>query len=821
MGSGQGVSLSQLGAPSSRSSRCSATQLARVEEVVRDVHAAVAQLVGGAGQRDGLARRQEGDGLVEAQPRRRSPRRPSAGPGGKRRAPDGSGRREGDRDVLGAVDEIGLQALHIAVEPDVGDPSEQPVEHHHDLHPSEVRTEAEVGPASAEGDVVVRRAGDVEGVGVLEGVLVTVGRGVPEHDLVALLDLLATHLQVRRRRAAEVHDRRDIAQHLLDGARKERAVGAEQLPLVGMLEERGHRTGHQVPCRLVAGHDEQQEEEVELELVQLLALHLCVDQDRDQVGLGREPALRGQLLRVAVDLHGRLAGVRVRDLVLGVLGADHAVGPVEDHAAVLLGHAEELGDDEERELGGHLLDEVGRAPLADRVDDPVGVPDDLLFQVAHHLGGEALVDQPAVARVHGRVHVDHHELLLRQLVVVHLVEQRAPPRRGVVLPVAVDVDTVVVAGDGPEAAAGRHLLGVPVDGRLPAQLGEPVVGTPATKLRPSMRSISSRLKDPPFAWSDRPPSRRSVPGLSRSFLERVSVDHRHGPALPTLPPPGRDRARRPDVRISVCRSRRRARGPRSVPVIPLAPAHENAWMDHDAEVPGRVSTGLLPSDIDVRAEVSAGYEQFRSLPDGTMPDYIPALASASPDAFGVCVAGVNGQIFAIGDAEMEFTIQSISKVFVFALVCDTLGPDEARRRARSERLPTAVAVSWPFSPRRPLRALGRLALRRRPPGQERCQRWARHRLSGQGRGGDILAAPRRRREQRARAAHHHFLVRTPRTQPVQLGAPRGSCAAASAGRVGALNGRPAASVMPGPDQRLPSPARTKREPVTVFARARP
>jgi glutaminase len=115
-------------------------------------------------------------------------------------------------------------------------------------------------------------------------------------------------------------------------------------------------------------------------------------------------------------------------------------------------------------------------------------------------------------------------------------------------------------------------------------------------------------------------------------------------------------------------------------MVRIARAHENAGMDHDPEVPGWVSTGILPSDIDVRAEVSAGYEQFRSLRDGTMPQYIPALTTASPDAFGVCVAGVNGRIFAIGDAEVAFTIQSISKVFVFALVCNTLGPDEARRR---------------------------------------------------------------------------------------------------------------------------------------------
>ena len=63
-----------------------------------------------------------------------------------------------------------------------------------------------------------------------------------------------------------------------------------------------------------------------------------------------------------------------------------------------------------------------------------------------------------------------------------------------------------------------------------------------------------------------------------------------------------------------------------------------------------------------------------------MADYIPALAKASPEAFGVCVAGVHGRVFAIGDAEQEFTIQSISKLFVFALVCDTIGPAKARSK---------------------------------------------------------------------------------------------------------------------------------------------
>jgi glutaminase len=108
-------------------------------------------------------------------------------------------------------------------------------------------------------------------------------------------------------------------------------------------------------------------------------------------------------------------------------------------------------------------------------------------------------------------------------------------------------------------------------------------------------------------------------------------------------------------------------------------------MDHDP-LPGdhpeteRVSTGELPSDTDVQALISAGYERFRHLDEGAVADYIPALAAASPSAFGVCVAGVRGRLFSVGDADQEFAIESISKLFVFALVCHALGHEEARRK---------------------------------------------------------------------------------------------------------------------------------------------
>src|SRR5215469_13897498 len=95
---------------------------------------------------------------------------------------------------------------------------------------------------------------------------------------------------------------------------------------------------------------------------------------------------------------------------------------------------------------------------------------------------------------------------------------------------------------------------------------------------------------------------------------------------------------------------------------------------------GHVSTGALPPDTDVQALISAGYERYRHLDEGAVADYIPALAAASPSAFGVCVAGVGGRLFWAGEADQEFAIESISKLFVFALVCQTLGHDQARRK---------------------------------------------------------------------------------------------------------------------------------------------
>lgn len=93
-----------------------------------------------------------------------------------------------------------------------------------------------------------------------------------------------------------------------------------------------------------------------------------------------------------------------------------------------------------------------------------------------------------------------------------------------------------------------------------------------------------------------------------------------------------------------------------------------------------VSTGSLPSRDDVRALVESAYARFAGDGGGKIADYIPALAEADPALFGICVASTRGESFAAGDVDHVFSIQSISKPFVFALVCDALGPDEVERR---------------------------------------------------------------------------------------------------------------------------------------------
>jgi len=70
--------------------------------------------------------------------------------------------------------------------------------------------------------------------------------------------------------------------------------------------------------------------------------------------------------------------------------------------------------------------------------------------------------------------------------------------------------------------------------------------------------------------------------------------------------------------------------------------------------------------------------------DGAVADYIPELAQADPAHFGIALATADGRIDAVGDSEVPFTIQSISKPFSYGLALKLLGPDHMQRKVGVE-----------------------------------------------------------------------------------------------------------------------------------------
>jgi glutaminase len=141
-----------------------------------------------------------------------------------------------------------------------------------------------------------------------------------------------------------------------------------------------------------------------------------------------------------------------------------------------------------------------------------------------------------------------------------------------------------------------------------------------------------------------------------------------------------------------------------------------------------ISTGALPAREAVQTLVEAAHEHFRDARDGKLADYIPALAEADAAWFGICVADTHGDTFAVGDAEQTFSIQSISKPFAFALVCDRLGAKEVASRlgvdATGLAFNSVMAIELrPEHTTNPLVNAGAIAATSLVPGADAGERW--------------------------------------------------------------------------------------------------
>lgn len=99
------------------------------------------------------------------------------------------------------------------------------------------------------------------------------------------------------------------------------------------------------------------------------------------------------------------------------------------------------------------------------------------------------------------------------------------------------------------------------------------------------------------------------------------------------------------------------------------------------------SVGVGPFGEDI-AEIFA---QIAPMDHGAVADYIPELGTADRSWFGVAVATVDGAVHEAGDSALPFTIQSISKPFVYGLALEEQGHAEVLRRVGVE--PTGDAFN--------------------------------------------------------------------------------------------------------------------------------
>jgi glutaminase len=84
---------------------------------------------------------------------------------------------------------------------------------------------------------------------------------------------------------------------------------------------------------------------------------------------------------------------------------------------------------------------------------------------------------------------------------------------------------------------------------------------------------------------------------------------------------------------------------------------------------GAKRTSLVPVE-DYLTELHARVSQVTG---GKPADYIPELGKIDPNLFAIAIATVDGQVYAVGDSDVPFTIQSVSKPFMYGYALQHYG----------------------------------------------------------------------------------------------------------------------------------------------------
>lgn len=140
------------------------------------------------------------------------------------------------------------------------------------------------------------------------------------------------------------------------------------------------------------------------------------------------------------------------------------------------------------------------------------------------------------------------------------------------------------------------------------------------------------------------------------------------------------------------------------------------------------ATSFAQTAPDYARLIEQAHQKYKSNNDGKVADYIPALASYSPNNFAITIATVDGKIYQVGDVNKPFPMESLSKVFTMALAMEQHGPqvvlDKLGANATGMPFNSGLAVELTKSaPENPLVNAGAMSTVSLIEAKDKTDRW--------------------------------------------------------------------------------------------------
>lgn len=92
----------------------------------------------------------------------------------------------------------------------------------------------------------------------------------------------------------------------------------------------------------------------------------------------------------------------------------------------------------------------------------------------------------------------------------------------------------------------------------------------------------------------------------------------------------------------------------------------------------------IPDFHDFSERIDQIFNAVQSNEGGQQAQYIPPLAEANPDQFGVAIVTIDGQVHVRGQHDVDFSIQSMCKPFNYCFAVEELGEDEVHEHVGNE-----------------------------------------------------------------------------------------------------------------------------------------